>query len=446
MKNHKSIFTIILFLFGLSLFGQINDKSAYVFKINESIFPSAFRKAKKAVQNAENMHADFLIMELNTYGGAVDMADSIRSLLLNTDITTIAYINHNAASAGALISIACDSIFMSRSAEIGAASVVNQTGEKMPEKYQSYMRATMRATAQAQNRDPLIAEGMVDEKIVVPGIVDSTKIVTFTTLEARENGYCEGMFEDVEDLMKYLEIDPGKTEKQTVSTVDNLWDFLTNPAFQGALLAIIFAGLYFELQSPGIGFALLASFGAAILYFAPNYIEGLAANWEIVLFVVGLLLLALEVFVIPGFGVAGILGVIAIVSGLSLSLIGNNLFDFSEVGNGEISGAFAMVMFSLLASLVLSFFIGGSLFNSPYFEKVALETTQDADKGYSIKMAGSDELVGANGKAVTDLKISGIIEVNGQRFDAVTQGEFIEKDIEIVIKENRGNYFVVTKG
>jgi len=445
MRNHKSIITIILFLFGLNLFGQANDKSAYVFKLNESIFPSAFRKVKKAVKNAENMQADYLIMELNTYGGAVDMADSIRSLLLNTDVTSIVYINHNAASAGALISIACDSIFMSRSAEIGAASVVNQLGKKMPEKYQSYMRATMRTTAEAQNRNPTIAEGMVDEKIVVPGVVDSNKIVTFTTQEAIDNGYCEGMFDDIENLMKYLQIAPEKTEIQQASKTDAIIDFLLNPAFQGALLTIIFAGLYFELQSPGIGFALLASIGAAILYFAPNYIEGLAANWEIILFVVGLLLLAIEIFVIPGFGVAGILGVTAMITGLALSLIGNNVFDFSGTATGDVTGAFTMVMLSMLVSIVLSFLIGGSLFESPYFKKIALETTQDADQGYTIKQSGSDEMVGSSGIAATDLKISGTIEINDQRFDAVTQGEFIEKGTAVVIKENRGNYFVVSK-
>ncbi len=444
MKNPKLLFPIIFLLIGLTSFAQ-NDKSAYVFKLNESIFPSALRKVKRAVENAENMQADYLVMELNTYGGAVDVADSIRNIFLTTPIPTIAYINTNAASAGALISIACDSIYMASGAQFGAASVVNQQGEKMPEKYQSYMRATMRSTAERQGRKPEIAEAMVDERIVVPGVVDSLSILTFTTSEAIKYDYAEAQFDSVEDLMKHLQIDPAKTEHYASSTLDNVINFLLNPAFHGALLMIMFAGVYFELQSPGIGFPLLAAIIAAVLYFMPNYLEGLAANWEIALFVVGLILLALEVFVIPGTGIAGVLGIVAMVAGLTLSLVENNFFDFTYTPSGALSGALMTVMLSFLLSIVLTFFLGGSLFNSPYFKKLSLETEQKAEEGYTIKQEGTDLLLGHSGKAVTDLRISGTIEVNNERYDAITNGEFIEKGTDIVVKENRGNYFVVQK-
>lgn len=422
-----------------------NDKSAYIFQLNENIFPSALRKVKRAVKNAENMNADYLIMELNTYGGAVDIADSIRNLFLKTPVTTVVLINHNAASAGALISISCDSIYMVSGAQFGAASVVNQSGEKMPEKYQSYMRATMRATAENQNRDPLMAEAMVAERIVVPGVVDSISILTFTTSEAIKHNYCEGQFDSVDDLTKYLLVDPSKIEKQEASSIDSWMDFLLNPVFHGALLTIIFAGVYFELQSPGIGFPILAATIAAILYFLPNYLEGLAANWEIFLFIVGLLLLFVELFVLPGFGVAGILGIVAMIVGLALSLVENNFFDFSYTPEGDLSQAFTVVALSFITSIGLMFLVGGSLFNSAYFNRMALDTTQDASAGYTIKQEGSDMVVGKKGLAVTDLKISGRIEVDNERYDAITKGEFITEGTPIVVKENRGNYFVVQK-
>jgi len=163
--------------------------TVYQLDITEDIYPATWRKVEKAVKEAEESNAAYLIINLNTYGGAVDAADSIRTKLLNTQVPTIVYINNNAASAGALISLACDSIYMSPGAKIGAVTVVNQTGIKMPDKYQSYMRATMRATAEVQGRDPQIAEAMVDESIVIPGIIDSTKTLTFTVNEAIRYDY-----------------------------------------------------------------------------------------------------------------------------------------------------------------------------------------------------------------------------------------------------------------
>ena len=444
MKRSNPLFTIIFLLIGLTSVAQ-NDKSAYIFKLNESIFPSALRKVKRAVENAENMQADYFVMELNTYGGSVEIADSLRNIFLKSPMTTISYINTNAASAGALISIACDSIYMAPGAQFGAASVVDQSGTKMPEKYQSYMRATMRSTAEQQGRDPQMAEAMVDERVSIPGVVDSISILTFTASEAIANNYCEGQFGNLEDLLKHLEVNEGMTEYATTDTIDKIIDFLLNPAFHGVLLTIIFAGIYFELQSPGIGFPLLAAIVAAILYFLPNYIEGLAANWEILLFIVGLLLLAAEIFVIPGFGIAGLAGISLMLVGLVLSLVHNDFFDFTISPPGELSTAFNTVLISFIVSIGLIFAVGGSLLNSHYFKRLSLETTQPTEEGYSIKTGNSAAFIGKTGIAVTDLRISGTVEVDGERLDAVTSGEFLPKGTEIFVKENRMNYFVVRK-
>jgi len=417
---------------------------AYTFKLHNEIFDAALHTVKRAIKEANEMDADYLVMDLNTYGGRVDIADSIRTALLNSPITTVVLINNNAASAGALISLACDSIFMVPGAQMGAATVVNGTdGQQMPDKYQSYMRATMRSTAEVQNRDPMIAEAMVDDRVSIPNIIEEGKTLTFTTEEAIKHGYSEGSFQSITEVLEHLQPSPTEVMEYKETTTDRIIAFLLNPALHGALLMIMFAGVYFELQSPGLGFPILAAIVAAVLYFLPNYIEGLAANWEIALFVVGLILLLAEVFVIPGFGVAGILGITAILTSLILSMVQNQFFDFTFTPPGSIGRASNIVLISFVLSTIALFALGGSLLNSAAFKRMSVASTQQSSEGYSIKQVEMDRFIGMEGVAVTDLKISGRVEIENERHDAITQGGFIEKGTNIKVLENRGNYLVV---
>jgi len=418
----------------------------YVFELNEAIFPAAWRKVKSAVEEAEALKVDYIIMHLNTYGGAVDMADSIRTKLLKAKPTTIAFIDNNAASAGALISLACDSIYMVEGAQIGAATVVNQSGEQMPDKYQSYMRATMRSTAEAQGRDPRIAEAMVDDRIAILGIIDSAKTLTFTTSEALKHGFCEAKFNNVEDVILHLVPNGGAVvSKYEPSWIDMVIGFLSNPMLSGFLMVVMFMGIYAEIQTPGVGFPILASLIASILYFAPNYIEGLAQNWEILMFVLGVLLLIVEIFILPGTGIAGITGVVLIFTGLTLSMVQNDYFDFSFTSNDDISSAFMRVLFSIIGAVIVGVLLGGKFVKSKAFGRFVLEDTQSASEGFTIKDNAYESLIGKEGVAITDLKISGKIEVEDERYDAITTGDFVEAGTKVIVKKYKGNYLVVKK-
>ncbi|MEZ4887706.1 MAG: NfeD family protein [Chitinophagales bacterium] len=418
----------------------------YVFELNEAIFPAAWRRVKRAVEEAEAANMDYIIVHLNTYGGAVDMADSIRTKLLKAKPTTIAFIDNNAASAGALISLACDSIYMVEGAQIGAATVVNQTGEQMPDKYQSYMRATMRSTAEAQGRDPRIAEAMVDDRITIPGIIDSAKTLTFTTSEALKYGFCEAKFNNIEAVIDHLVPNNQAVVTEYEPTwLDTLIGILSNPMLSGFLMVVMFMGIYAEIQTPGVGFPILAAITASILYFAPNYIEGLAQNWEILLFVIGVILLAVEIFVLPGMGIAGISGIILIFAGLSLSLVQNDYFDFTFTTSDDITNAFTRVLFSIIGSVILAVLLGGKFVKSKAFDRLVLAETQESSKGFTIKANEYEALIGKEGVALTDLKISGKIEVEDERYDAITTGDFIEAGTKVVVKKYQGNYLVVRK-
>ena len=418
----------------------------YQFNIHEEIAPPVWRTTKKALNEAVQMKADYIILHLNTYGGMLESADSIRTALLRCPIPIWAFIDNNAASAGALISIACDSIYMRSGANIGAATVVDQTGQVVPDKYQSYMRSMMRSTAEATGRDAQIAQAMVDPKIVVPGISDSTQVITFTSSEALKYGFCEGLAENVGEIMKLNNISDYKIVRQELTALDSVIGFLTKPFISGILIMLIIGGLYFELQSPGIGFALLAAVVAAALYFAPLYLEGLAANWEILIFIAGVILIGLEIFVIPGFGVAGISGIALAVIGLTLSLVGNIGFEFQGLPVMRLLESFAVVIIASLLSIILSFYVTNRLFGrKTIFGELALLSTQQAGLGYVSSDAHYTDMIGKTGIAHTILRPAGKIEIEDNVYDAVAQTGYINKGETVHVIKYENAQLIVRK-
>jgi len=451
MKKQIHIFiSLLLLLNTYSLHSQKDTVLVYIFDIKDEIAPASWRQTMKSIDEAEAMKADYILLHLNTYGGLVYSADSIRTKILNTKIPVYVFIDNNAASAGALISIACDSIYMRSSGSIGAATVVSGTGEQMPDKYQSYMRSTMRATAEAHGkdtlirgtdtiikwrRDPRIAEAMVDASIVIEGIIDSGKVLTFTASEAVTHGFCDGITESVEDVLKQAGIGNYMMHKHTVTTFEKFIGFLINPMLQGLLIMIIIGGIYFELQTPGIGFPLAAAITAALLYFAPLYIEGLAEHWEIILFIVGLILIGLEVFVIPGFGVAGISGITLVVTGLTLSLVDNIVFEFEGAFVVPLFRALFIVLFSVLVAFILSIWLTSKLLNTTGpFSFIALHTVESKEDGFIGVSTEQKILVGRIGIAATVLRPSGKVEVDNNLYDAMAIDVFIDKGetVEVV--------------
>jgi membrane-bound serine protease (ClpP class) len=440
---------LLLILFGFiqfSVMGQNPDsitisketKIIYQFDIQEEIAPPVWHKTQKAFEEAKALQAELIIINMNTYGGQVDAADSIRTRILNCNIPVYVLINNNAASAGALISIACDSIYMIPGSNIGAATVVNQTGEAMPDKYQSYMRSMMRSTAEVNGRNPEIAQAMVDPRIVVAGLIDSTMVLTFTPSEAIENGFCEAEIKNIPELLDRLNINDYKIEKQELKATDLVIRFLINPMVSSVLIMMIVGGIYFELQSPGVGFPIAAAILGAVLYFAPHYLEGLVEHWEIVVFIVGIILLILEIFVIPGFGVSGVLGILFIIASLALATVRNIGFHFEVPDITQLVYSLLYVSLASLGGLLLSYFLTNKLFGNAQFGALSLMTVQKREEGFSIKDSSYDALLGSTGIAQTDLRPSGKVKIENSYYDAVAKIGYIEKgeNIEVVGYEN----------
>lgn len=418
----------------------------YQFNIKEMIAPPVWQTTRKAFREAKEMKADLILINMNTYGGMLESADSMRTIILHSKIPVYVFINNNAASAGALIAISCNKIYMRKGANIGAATVVNEKGEKMPDKYQSYMRSMMRSTAEARGRDPEIAEAMVGAIKKVQGIADSGRVLTFTTSEAIKYKYCDGETETIAGLLKLAEINNYTIKEQHLTFIDRLIGFLVNPVISGFLIMIIVAGIYFEFQSPGAIFPIIAAGICAVLYFAPMYLEGFAQNWEIILFIAGVIFVGLEIFVFPGHGIALISGIVMVITGLTLVMIHNISFRFQMLPANAIVLAFFIVIIAMFSSLVGSFLISRRLFASSVFgKKLALDTTQQKEEGFTLTDQNMKSLIGKQGIALTMLRPVGKVEVDNDIYQATAETGFINKGELIKVVHYENSQLVVEK-
>lgn len=446
----KISFTFLLFLHLISFDIIAQDSKPIIYRINimENIGSNTWIYLRNGLHEAQLKNADAVLLDMNTYGGGVLEADSMRTAILNSKIPVYVFIDVNAASAGALIAIACDSIYMKNSSSIGAATVVDGgTGAKAPDKYQSYMRGIMRATAESHGkitiiengdtislwrRDPTIAEAMVDERIVIPGYADSTQILTLTASQAIELGYCEGIAESVHEvIVSQLGYNDYILETYNPTLYDKIKGFLTNGVVQAFLIMFIIGGIYFELQSPGVGFPSAAALTAAILYFTPLYLTGYAQNWEVLLFVLGLIFIVFEIFVVPGFGVTGILGIVLILASLILALVGNINFNFEGLPAREIFRAFITVLGGMGMGIILIIYLMSRIGKKGIFMNVALHADQE---GYVSVPMEPKSIVGKTGFAATVLRPSGKVNIDGEYYDAISLRGMIEKGDEIEVK------------
>lgn len=415
-----------------------SKKKVMVMKIDSDIDPRTNRYTELALSHADEIEADIVVVEMDTYGGAVNDADDIRTRFLNYGKPLWVFINKDAASAGALISIACDSIYMAPGASIGAATVVvGGSGEAAPDKYQSYMRSMMRSTAEARGRDPKIAEAMVDENIDLDSIAPAGTVLTLSTSEAIRLNFCEAEAKSVQDILERNGISNYELVEFKLSGTEKIIRFFLNPFISGILILIIIGGIYFELQTPGVGFPLGAAIVAAILYFVPYYLTGLAEHWEVLLFFVGVLLLMVEIFVIPGFGVAGISGIVLMAGSFILAMLNNDVFDFSFVGMGDIIAAVTTTFSAIVLGMVLMFFGGMKLVESNVFKKIALTDVADRSQGYTSRFHDRSYL-NKTGTTYTVLRPSGKIIIDNEILDAYTRGEFIDKDKEVIVIDESG--------
>lgn len=457
--KHLLLITLVTLLSGLGLSLRADEYyNVYMLRLDDEIGSSTWRYTRQALDEARKRNSDMLLVHLNTYGGSVVHADSIRTALLNFPGPVVAFVDNNAASAGALIALACDSVYMRGGASMGAVTVVNGAdGAAMPDKYQSYMRAMMRATAESHGkltdslgnqkwrRDPLIAEAMVDSRVEVPGLIDSTRVLTFTADEAVKWGYAEAKAESVDDVMAQLDHSPESysIEEYRPDWLDHLIGFFTNPAVQAVLIMIIVGGIYMELHSPGVGFPSAAAIIAAVLYFLPLYITGIASSWIILLFVLGVMLIVLEVFVVPGFGITGIAGITCICAAVILGLIEHYTFSLSHLNADAVWSSMVIFLAGIFLAVGAIWYLTSSHGPKWVRRHTELMLTQQVKDGYiGVDMAPVN-YIGLEGAAVTDMRPAGKVEINGEVLDAVATRGFIHAGARVrVMKYENAQIYV----
>jgi membrane-bound serine protease (ClpP class) len=375
-------------------------------------------------------------LDIDTPGGRIDAAERIVDAVTTSEVPVYAYVNPRAYSAGALIALSAKRIYMRPGAVLGAATPVDGEGTKASEKMVSAMRAEFRALAEARGLDPRVAEAMVDERVTVPGVNESGRLLTLSTSEAVRVGFARAVAGGEGELLRDIGL-PGAR----VVTVDPNWAelvvrFLTNPLVSPLLLSLGVLGLVFEIKTGAFGLGGLVSLASLGLFFGSSFLVGLAGWEEVILLGVGLLALAVEIFILPGFGAAGILGALAVAAAVVLAMIGGS------PSTGDVSQALLVLGASLAITVAVAYAWLRHLPNSGRFKGLILRGASHQADGY-IAATPRTDLVGQDGVAVTDLRPAGTAQIGQERVDVVTEGDYVPQGRAVRVVRSEGYRHVV---
>jgi len=435
------ILALLIFVSAIDSFATVDSTLCYYIKIEGEINLGLPNYIARIIKEADLTQAGAVILEINTPGGRVDAALQIRDAIFDAEVPVIAFINHEAASAGALISLSCDSIYMSPGSSIGAVTPVDMQGQKASEKMVSYLRSVMRSIAQRNNRPVDIVEAMVDEDLEIPDIIEKGKLLTLTAEEAVKYKIADGVANNLNEVLQKLNLSEAKLIRTRITWSEKLVHFLTNPIISSLLLTIGIFGLIFEVRTPGWGIGGTLAVIALAIFFGSHYLVNLAQWTEILIFVIGVALLLIEAFVIPGFGVVGVLGILFILSSFVLSLLPH----LDSISFEEFFQAMTMVGLSFVFAFVILIPIFKFLPKTKTFKNLILEVSERTQDGYRSTPESYAKFLGTEGTALSTLRPTGIGLFDGSRINVVTQGEFIDPNSRIKVIKVEGYNIIVRK-
>jgi len=429
-KKRKILLIIIITLFiifsliVLNTYANEKDE-VYLVSIKGTIDLGLSSYVQRALEEAVLNKVKAIILEIDTFGGRVDAATQIRDKVTSLNIPSIAYVKNRAWSAGALIAISAEYILMDKSASIGAAEP-----QPADEKTVSALRAEFTSTALSRGRSEDIAAAMVDKDVEIKGIIEKDKILTLNTEQAIKLNFVDDNASSVEEVLNFLNLKDAKIVNIYPNWAENVSRFVTNPVVSPLLLSIGFLGLIIEFWTLGWGIAGSIGIISLSLFFGGHIVVGLAGFETIILFIIGLFLLLAEIFFIPGFGLAGIGGIAAILASIFLTF-------------GNITQATYSILIALGISVIGFFLLIKYIPSTRTWRKFVLSTEQKKELGYTVGTKDLKRLTGKEGIAITPLRPSGIVEVNGKKLNALTQGEYVDSNTKIKIISVEGNKIVV---
>lgn len=446
----KIIFILIPFFMSIFLFGQ---EKIYSIPIKGDIDMGLPYFLERVISEAENDDAKYIIFTIDTFGGRIDAATKIKDAILNSKIPTIAFINKRAISAGALISLSCDSIYMASGGTIGAATAVDGSGKKTSEKVISYMREEMASTADATGRSRKIASSMVDEELEIDYhlTIDGDtltskdisgfkeyKLITLSTQHAVLLGIAQNELNSIDEIIKKLELSNYEIIEKTPNWSENFVRFFTSPTVAPLLMSLGFLGLMFEIKSPGFGVPGIAGVICLGLFFGSHLLVGLADMTEILILGVGFLLILSEVFIFPGFGISGISGILVMLYGLFLMLLGD--YPLSN----DYQTAFWGLNIGIITTIIAIYLFFNYVIKTKFMKNVIPIQSQKKSDGYSIS-AGFEKYIGESGITKTALRPVGIIIINDKEFHSRSNGEFIEMGKNVIVIKIEENELIVSR-
>ncbi|MEM5598673.1 NfeD family protein [Niallia circulans] len=382
----------------------------------------------RAITEAEENQASAIVFDMHTPGGDISAAIEIGKRIAETDIKTVTFINQDAISAGSYIALNTDEIYMVEGGRIGSSGVIDGQGNAADEKAQSYWISAMKGAAEKTGRDPLYAMAMADKSISIPGMKEAGKFLTLTSSEAEEINYSNGTVNSLEDVLDHLGIQNAKIEKVDESFAVKIARFVTNPIIIPILLSIGSLGLIIELYSPGFGLPGIAGISALLLFFYGHLVAGLAGYESLILFVIGILLIILEFFVVGG--IAGAIGIVSVIASMFLAS-----GDIAVIG---ISLAIAIGV-SIIASILLVKVFGRKM---KFFKKIILTDSTNTESGY-VSNQNRNDLMEKTGVTLTALRPAGVILIEDERIDVVSDGSFIDKGKKVKVVKAEGSRIVV---
>ncbi|HEY5940254.1 MAG TPA: NfeD family protein [Gemmatimonadales bacterium] len=390
----------------------------------------------RSLREAESQGAVAAFLDIDTPGGRIDAAERIADAVRNARIPVYAFVNPRAYSAGALIAISTNGIYMRPGAVIGAATPVDGQGTKASEKMVSAMRAEFRSMAEQRGLDPKLAEAMVDENVEIPGVVKKGQLLTLSTGEAVRLRFAKGLVADEPGLLVAIGHPNAKVVTTEANWAEGLVRFLTNPLVAPLLLSLGILGLVFEIKTGAFGLGGILSLVSLGLFFGSSLILGLAGWEEVLLLGLGAIALAVEIFILPGFGVAGVLGALAIVASMVLAMMG------ARPTSGDVAQALAVLGASIFITLAVIFAWLRHLPNSGRFRGLLLQGAVHKSQGF-VSAPNRGDLIGRDGVAVTDLRPSGTAKVGDERIDVVTEGEYVPQGSRVQVVQSDGYRHIV---
>lgn len=398
----------------------------------------------RVLVEAAQAGAAAVILDINTFGGRVDAAVLIRDALLQARVPTVAFVNKRAISAGALIALAAEKIAMAEGATIGAATPVavgmpGAAPAPVAEKTVSYMRKEFAATAQARKRPSQLAEAMVDADVEIADVIDKGKLLTLTTDEALRLQLAELRAGDLDALLDALGLAGAEVREARPTWAEALVRYLTHPVVSSLLMMVGILGVVTEIRTPGFGVPGAVGLTSLGLFLWGHWLVQLAGFEELLLVGAGIVLVAVELFLTPGFGIVGLLGLGAIIGGLGLSLVGAGAtWEF-------VVHAAWRVTLSLLLALGASLLLLRFLPRLPWGRRLVLATELPAQAGYASAPEHDRDWLGKRGTAVSALRPAGVADLDDERVDVVSDGDFIDAGEAIEVTRVDGNRIVVRR-